>query len=474
MSLDPRTPVLVGVAAVDAASAGLADPVTPEALMVAAARAAAADAGAPDLLRRVGWVAVPEGSEPIDDPARTVADALCAPARTALVHVGVTQHAPVHLALERIRSGQLDVALVVGGESRASRSRVRRAGGEFPTPPTGTPDEPLRTDAELMAQPEIDAGMWSAVEHYACIEAALTHAEGRTPAQTAAQVDELWTRFEAVARTNPLAAFVDNRNGDLLAHPYAKWHSTQWNVDQAAALLLCSVETARAAGVPEDRWVFPRASLSCSLGLSLSRRADLHRWPTMQVLGQTAAAHLGRPPSEWDAVDLYSCFPAAVRVQQRELGLDPDGTPTVTGGMAFAGGPFNNYTYLSTAAVVDALRSSVSPDPLGAVTTVSGLLTRGALAVWSSQPGELLLDDVGAAAEAATATCPVTGDHCGPATVATATATPFRTYVLADLADGTRWVGTTEDPALNELVRDPGSGPVGAALQVDGASCQLA
>ena len=56
MSLDPRTPVLVGVAAVDAASAGLADPVTPEALMIAAARAAAADAGAPDLLRRVGWV----------------------------------------------------------------------------------------------------------------------------------------------------------------------------------------------------------------------------------------------------------------------------------------------------------------------------------------------------------------------------------------------------------------------------------
>ena len=284
--------------------------------MVAAARVAADDAGAPDLLRRVGWVAVPEGSEPLDDPARTVADAIGASARTALVHVGVTQHAPIHLALERIRSGQLDAALVVGGETRASRSRTRKAGAEFPVPLPGTPDEPLRTDAELMAQPEIDAGMWSAVEHYACIEAALTHAEGLTPAESAAQVDALWARFEAVARTNPLAAFIGNRNTDPLAHPYAKWHSTQWNVDQAAALLLCSVETARAAGVPEDRWVFPRTALSCSLGLSLSRRADLHRWPTMGVVGQTAAAHLGRAPDEWDVVDLYSCFPAAVRVQQ--------------------------------------------------------------------------------------------------------------------------------------------------------------
>jgi acetyl-CoA C-acetyltransferase len=142
--------------------------------------------------------------------------------------------------------------------------------------------------------------------------------------------------------------------------------------------------------------------------------------------------------------------------------------------MAFAGGPFNNYTYMSTAAVVDALRSSVSPDPLGAVTTVSGLLTRGALAVWSTQPGELLLDDVGAAAEDATATVPVTGEHHGPATVATATATPFRTYVLADLADGTRWVGTTEDPALTELVTSLESGPVGVQVRVDGASCRLA
>ena len=45
--------------------------------------------------------------------------------------------------------------------------------------------------------------------------------------------------------------------------------------------------------------------------------------------------------------EVYSCFPAAVRVQQRELGLDPDGTPTLTGGMAFAGGPFNHFVLQS-------------------------------------------------------------------------------------------------------------------------------
>ena len=486
-ALDPRTPVLVGVAAVDADGAGLVDPVTPEALMVAAARAAAADAGAPDLLRRVGWVAVPEGSVPSDDPGRTVAATVGAPARTSLVHVGVTQHEPVALALARIAAGDLDAALVVGGETRASRARVGRAGGEFPVPPNGAPDEPLRPTGELMAQPEIDAGMWSAVEHYACIDAALGHAEGRSTSELLDDIAALWARFEEVAVHNPVAAFAGTRGVDglrapgpgnrLLAHPYAKWHSTQWTVDQAGALLLCSVATARAAGVAEDRWIFPRASLSSSFGLSLGRRAQIWRWPTMEVLGRAATEHLGRGPSDWDVLDLYSCFPAAVRVQQRELGLDPSGTPTVTGGMAFAGGPFNNYTYLSTAAVVDRLRDADGADPLGAVTTVSGLLTRGALAVWSTVPGDgLLLADVGAAAAAATATCPLTGEATGTASVAAATVTadpdgsPSGAFVLADLPDGTRWVGTSSDEGLWDAVTT--TGLVGSAVEVDGRTCR--
>ena len=70
---------------------------------------------------------------------------------------------------------------------------------------------------------------------------------------------------------------------------------------------------------------------------------------------------------EIEVVELYSCFPSAVRVQQRALGLPLDGTPTVTGGMAFAGGPFNNFVLQSMAAVVPLLRDG--PDRLGCVMT---------------------------------------------------------------------------------------------------------
>ena len=38
----------------------------------------------------------------------------------------------------------------------------------------------------------------------------------------------------------------------MLAFPYTKYHNSQWNVDQAGALLFCSVAKAEALGIPRD------------------------------------------------------------------------------------------------------------------------------------------------------------------------------------------------------------------------------
>jgi acetyl-CoA C-acetyltransferase len=315
-----------------------------------------------------------------------------------------------------------------------------------------------------MASPEVDAGLWDPVAQYACIETALAAAEGLDAAHLLDGVASLWARFAAVARRNPDAAFPidadeaflrgpgpDNR---LLAWPYAKWHSTQWSVDQGAALILCAAGTARELGVPPQRWVLPAVLVDSSASVSLSRRAELHRWPAMGVLGAAAEDHLGRPLSEVDHVELYSCFPAAVRVQQRELGLDPDRTPTVTGGMAFAGGPFNHFTYQATAAMARRLRDR--PGELGLVTTVSGLLTKPGLAVWSTPGGSaptLLAADLAPEATRRTAVRDVTGHHEGPGTVVAHTVlaqrgSPARAFLICDLPDGRRWVGTSEDERL--------------------------
>ena len=177
-------------------------------------------------------------------------------------------------------------------------------------------------------------------------------------------------------------------------------------------------QTARAHHVPVDRWLFPLVGLDASHALSLSMRRDLHRWPAMAVLGRAAAERIGRPLDQVEHIELYSCFPSAVRVQQRELGLLSRDTPTVTGGMAFAGGPFNNFVYQSTAAMAPLLRAE--PAALGLVSTVCGLLTKPGLALWSATPDGAppLLSDLAAAAAEATPAVAVTDDHRGRARVA--------------------------------------------------------
>lgn len=454
--------------------------------MVEASLEAGRDCGAPSLLAAARLVAVPEGTWKLADAARIVADRIGATgARTVRADVGVPQTAPLAVAFDRIRRGVLDVALVVGGEAMASDRAARAAGATVPAVTQGdvTPDERWSPTGEIMADAEVQAGMWAPVEHYACIENALGAAEGRDPDGHLDDIAELWAGFSRVAADNPRAAFPELRTAAELrlpgpgnrplASPYAKWHASQWAVDQAGALLVCSAGAARDAGVPTERWVFPHACVESSHAVPLSRRAELHRWPAMSVVGDAVSAHVGRPLREVEVQEVYSCFPAAVRVQQRELGLDLSAAPTVTGGMTFAGGPFNNFTFQATVEVAGRLRAR--PGALGMVTTVSGLLTKPGITVWGADPpDDLLVADLGERAAAVTAVREVTHRAIGSGTVASATATyedttPSRAFVIVDLDDGRRWVGTCHDEAwVAAAVRRE---VLGTRVHVNGGDC---
>ncbi len=145
----------------------------------------------------------------------------------------------------------------------------------------------------------------------------------------------------------------------------------------------------------------------------------------MEVLGRAAAGRIGRPLAEAECVEVYSCFPAAVRVQQRALGLAADSTPTVTGGMAFAGGPFNNFVLQSMVAVAGRLRAE--PGALGLVTTVSGLLTKPGIGRVVGHPPD--------------GRPPLVGDLAGRAAAATGIARRWSRRSTATTA-GPRWPPT--------------------------------
>ncbi len=484
-SLDPRTPVLVGVGAATADAEAVET-------MVLALEAAGADAGSARLLERIDRIAVPQGSWAYPDPARLVAERVgAAGARTHLVELGIPQQSLINEALTAIASGTSDVAVVVGGEAKRWERDARHAGrpATETAQPGVVPDVTRRREGPLMEPVEVAHRLWDPVQQYAMIENALRAADSMALDAHRAEVAGLWARFNRVARTNPRAAFPepmeavdiataspDNRP---LAFPYNKWHATQWTVNQAAALVLCSVATARALGVPTDRWLFPRVGLESSHAVSLLRRSAPHTWPAMEVLGHAAAQRLGRPVADAECVEIYSCFPAAVRVQQRALGLEASSTPTVTGGMAFAGGPFNNFVLQSMATVAGLLRAE--PAALGVVTTVSGLLTKPGLGAWSATPDDRppLVGDLGEAAAEVTGTLDVVetlDGYDGDATVATYTVTyeggePVRTVAVCDTDDGRRCVAVAEDPGLAAHAVD--TELIGARVRLDGGGLAL-
>jgi len=156
------------------------------------------------------------------------------------------------------------------------------------------------------------------------------------------------------------------------------------DVDQAAALLLCSAEAARDLGVPSDHWVFPLAGADSTDHYWVSERDTLATSPGIRFAGKQSLARAGIDIDDVAHVDLYSCFPSAVQIAANELGLDSDRPLTVTGGLGFAGGPVNNYATHSIATMVDRLRET--DGEAGLCTAVGWYLTKHSVGVYSARP----------------------------------------------------------------------------------------
>lgn len=484
MTNDARTPVLVGVAAVTQREDDPGRAREPVELMIAALEAAAADAGTRALLSRADAIRAPRGFWEYLDPCRMIAERFGASgARTEVAEVGILQTTLFGRAADDIAGGRADVVLITGGEARYRSLRASITGQEAPqTPQAGVePDSVLRPAGDILDQLEMQHGLIMPVIQYAMVENALRAVEGLSLEAHQQELADLGARMSRVAVANPDAwnreavSAETIRRARMMAFPYTKLHVSQWTVDQAAGLILCSAETARALGVPRERWVFPLAVAESNHMLPLTRRRLLHRSPGFAVAGARVLQRIGRRATDLTHLELYSCFPAAVRVQMRELGLAPDRPPTVCGGMVFAGGPLNNFVLQAQVKMAQILRGD--PGSVGLVTAVSGMITKQGVSAWSTAPSAdgFSFDDVTAETAAQTEAVELIPEGSGRATVVTYTvvyqgAAPERAVLLCQLEDGRRTLCDSTDPALMDaLMREEGCGrPVRiAAGQID-------
>lgn len=110
----------------------------------------------------------------------------------------------------------------------------------------------------------------------------------------------------------------------MVGYPYPKYLNAIMEVDQSAAVLIASVRKARELGVPEDRWVFLHGCADASDLWYPLERQDYHSSPALVLTGERALEMAGITLDDLGVIDLYSCFPSAVRIGAEEIGLPLD------------------------------------------------------------------------------------------------------------------------------------------------------
>lgn len=459
-----RTPVIVGVGSLTYRS----DSAVPEPLvmMIEAIHEAVRDSGAPTLAKNLASISVLRGFWPYKSPGRQVAESLGIPRAETTLAPPSGNHAQALLnrAARRIAAGELDAEAVVSAEA-AHSARVLRASGEsmaYSTGPELPPDTVYGQLEEIRGSAEHHVDIRMPPPVYALIENALRHEKGISREAHVHGLGLLMENFSKVSARNPDAwhqspvtaeeITAPSPGNRLVADPYLSSFISNWYVDQAAAVIVCSLDLAIECGVPRDRMVFPLSGTESLTTTPVSERPVLSARPAIGLTGRLALELAEKHVDEIAHVDLYSCFPAAVQVQARELGIALDPVPTVTGGMAFAGGPVNSYALHAAATLVRLLRNDAGSS--GLLTSVGGVLDKQAVNVLSTTPpaAGFRYEDVTPITRGYP-TIPSKPGATGKGRIVSTTViqdsrgTHSAVY-LADMADGCRTMARTQDSGL--------------------------
>lgn len=498
MSIDPRTPVIVGVGQAaeridDADYRGM----SPVELAAAAALAALDDTGADParialaidavVATRAFENSIPKAPAPLgksNNFPRSVARLVGAdPARAVLDKVG--GHGPQKLLTEfagEIAAGAADVVLLCGSDATSTLRHFAKRDDkpDFTETIDGQLEDRGYGLEEFVEHYTVIHGLTGAPVQYGLLENARRARLGASTADYLQAMAELFAPMTKIAAKNPFSASPVERSVDELAtisganrmicDPYPRLLVARDQVNQGAAVLLMSAEAARRLGVPENRWVYLHGHADMR-SQRLLERPDLSAYPAAVAAMTEALTVAGIGFGDVAAMDLYSCFPVPVFNICDAFGLagdDPRGL-TLTGGLPYFGGAGNNYSMHAIAEAVAAARNA--PGRFALVGANGGMQSKYSVGVYATTPAEWKPDrsaELQAGIDAGP-TVAVTEHADGPATIETYSVRydwETRTGIIIGRldADGSRFLATTEDDDLVALLSD--GEPLGARITV--------
>src|ERR1700754_4580816 len=266
---EDRIPVIVGVGEITDRPKDIAAGLEPLTLLEEALKRAEADSGAKLLGDIQSLDVVSFLSWRYRDPEKLLAARIGAnPAHCYYGPVG--GESPIrylHEAAQRIARGECSVAAVCGAEAQSTATKAERGGISLPWTPFAHDVEEPKRGAAFQKPLAVKLGVFSPVTVYPLYEAASSAHWGQTPRQAMAESGALWSTYSSVAAENPNSWLKKRFSSDdittpapenrLIAWPYTKLMVANPTVNMGGAVLLTSLAKARAAGIAEDRLIYP-------------------------------------------------------------------------------------------------------------------------------------------------------------------------------------------------------------------------
>ena len=375
-------------------------------LMDQAVKEALSDSGNKSVKDYINEIRIPKGFWRYRDPGKWIAknnDFQGIPT-TYVTKIGVLQQNLINEACLKIENGEINASIILGGEARYKQLRsVIEKKEYFETKLDENPDFYIKAKEDLYGDGELEELGAMAVGYYATMETALRKNDNENIEEHQNNIASMYEEFSKVASNNE-DAWLDHpyskkeiletsKKNKMLAYPYNKLHCTSWNVNQSAALIICSEELADKLEIDNKKRVYPISSSENNHMIAIQQRPKLYESIGMIYAAKSVNKMMEKLDIRLDAYDLYSCFPAAVKMFSKSLELGSEIPKTITGSMPYAGGPLNSFVIHSTVKMIQKIRALEVRH--GLVTGVSGMMTKQSFCVWGKEYQEqFIFDDV--------------------------------------------------------------------------------
>lgn len=302
----------------------------------------------------------------------------------------------INRIFELITKGKIKTALLAGGEALSTQKRAQREGINLNwNEDLGINYKEWGIEKRGWSDIEDAHGLRGAIFAYPLIENAIRGQEKRTIQQHNIEMGNILEKFSLIAKNNPLAdrrkgytaheiSKVSKRN-PYIGYPYTKLMNANAFIDQSSAIIMTTVQHAKELGINRDKWVYLHGCSDTYDHWYLSDRINFYSSPAMKVACEEALKMANCAINDIEFLDIYSCFPSAVKIACDEMNIDINTKKqlTVTGGLPYFGGPGNNYVTHSISEIMNRVRNNHGSK--GLVTANGNYITKQSVGIYSSE-----------------------------------------------------------------------------------------